>query len=490
VRYPPPKTDDADGIARLREALARVSYAEPPLSAALGLEKLLQRRPLHVPTYERMLPAGEPLATLIRLFVLGVSVPREAATAALEPLPLERAARMGLVASAPGGVEACLELVPVDGRLIASDPTKAHGHEPDHVLGITPGTLVLDALVLRRPAASALDLGTGSGLLALQAARHAGRVVAADINARALRFLEFNAALNEVDNIELREGSMFEPVEGEAFDLVVCNPPYYISPDAGVVFRDSGLSFCEELVRRLPGFVAEGGFGSALVSWVHGADDTWAEPLREWIAGGGCDALLLRYRAWEPLAYAADLNRSDDHDPDAYGEAIDRWLRYYAGRGIERISWGAVVLRRRTAGENWVWAHDSPATKIDPATEHLTRLFAAQDFLRGDPDRRSLLDETVALAGEHRIEQTVRLGGENGVVRTMLGLEGGLRFQVEVDDPALALLSQLDGREPLAETLARLDPGDGPPLAEAALPMVARLLELGFLVRTGPAEDV
>jgi SAM-dependent methyltransferase len=483
--YPPPATHDPEALALLREALGRAGYLERRIAEAIGLEKLLQRRPIQVPAYERMLPPGEPLSTLVRLFLLRLPVPREDAAGALAPLPVERAAEIGVVAPVAGGIEACLELVEVDGRLIASDPTQQRGHTSDHVLGLTPASLVLDALVPRRPVGAALDLGTGSGLLALQAARHAERVVAADINARALRFVEFNAVLNDVQNVEVREGSMFEPVEGETFDLIVCNPPYYISPAIGVVFRDSGLLFCEELVRRLPPYLAEGGFAVVIVSWVHGAEDAWAGPLASWVAGSGCDALLLRYRTWEPLAYAADLNRTEGHDPDAFGEAIDRWLDYYADLAIERISWGTIVLRRRSGAENWTWAHDSPAAKIDPATEHLMRLFEAQDYLRGVADRRALLEETVALAAEHLVEQSVRIGAENGAGRTMLSLRGGLRFQVEIDDPALALLSQLDGREPLGETLARLDPGDGPPLADSALPMVARLLELGFLVRTG-----
>ena len=58
-----------------------------------------------------------------------------------------------------------------------------------------------------------------------------------------------NAGLNGVSTgstsgrIEVREGSFFEPVRGETFDLVVTNPPFVISPATGerLVYRDSGL---------------------------------------------------------------------------------------------------------------------------------------------------------------------------------------------------------------------------------------------------------
>ena len=46
--------------------------------------------------------------------------------------------------------------------------------------------------------------------------------------------------LNGVANIEFRAGSFFEPANGEQFDLVVSNPPYVISPETELIFRDSG----------------------------------------------------------------------------------------------------------------------------------------------------------------------------------------------------------------------------------------------------------
>lgn len=60
---------------------------------------------------------------------------------------------------------------------------------------------------------------------ALLAAKHSGHVVATDVNPRALAFTELGAALSGFDHVECREGSFFDPVEGERFDLVVSNPP-------------------------------------------------------------------------------------------------------------------------------------------------------------------------------------------------------------------------------------------------------------------------
>ena len=75
---------------------------------------------------------------------------------------------------------------------------------------------------------SVLDLGTGSGIGAVFAARRGASVVAVDINPQAVRCARINALLNHADErIEVRLGDLFEPVSGRAFDLVLFNPPFY-----------------------------------------------------------------------------------------------------------------------------------------------------------------------------------------------------------------------------------------------------------------------
>jgi HemK-related putative methylase len=76
---------------------------------------------------------------------------------------------------------------------------------------------------------SVLDMGTGSGVCALFAARHARRVVAVDISAAAVRCARLNAVLNHLDDrIDIRHGDLFTPLADERFDLVLFNPPFLL----------------------------------------------------------------------------------------------------------------------------------------------------------------------------------------------------------------------------------------------------------------------
>ncbi|MGQ0744559.1 MAG: HemK2/MTQ2 family protein methyltransferase [Acidimicrobiales bacterium] len=96
------------------------------------------------------------------------------------------------------------------------------------------GDTWLLARALRRrlsPGARVLDLCTGSGALAMVAARCPGtHVTAIDLSAGAVAMARVNSAVRGL-RVEIRRGDLFEPVAGRLFDLIVANPPYVPAAD-------------------------------------------------------------------------------------------------------------------------------------------------------------------------------------------------------------------------------------------------------------------
>lgn len=96
--------------------------------------------------------------------------------------------------------------------------------------------------------ASALDLCTGSGLLAVVAATHgASRVVAVDVSRRAVLSARLNAAANGV-RVHAMRGNLFSPLANEQFDLIVSNPPYL--PSQGETLPTRGVARAWEAGRE------------------------------------------------------------------------------------------------------------------------------------------------------------------------------------------------------------------------------------------------
>jgi len=126
------------------------------------------------------------------------------------------------------------------------------------------------------PIRSILDLGTGSGCIAICLARNLPDVSihASDVSAAALAVARRNAQRHHVlERIEFRTGDLFEPWTGRRFDLIACNPPYIAQADAGrlpVSVRDyephvalfggpDGLSVLRRLVAEAPQHLHAGG---------------------------------------------------------------------------------------------------------------------------------------------------------------------------------------------------------------------------------------
>jgi release factor glutamine methyltransferase len=114
----------------------------------------------------------------------------------------------------------------------------------------------------------ALDMGTGSGIGALFAARRGYQVVAVDINPEAVRCARVNVLLNRFeDRVEVRYGDLFEPVGDERFDLVLFNPPFFRGqPRSLFDLAWRGEDVLERFAAGLPGRLRPGGTALVLLS--------------------------------------------------------------------------------------------------------------------------------------------------------------------------------------------------------------------------------
>jgi methylase of polypeptide subunit release factors len=299
---------------------------------------------------------------------------------------------------------------------------------------------------------------------ALLAARHAERVVATDLNPRALGLGRLSAELSGIDNVEWREGNLFEPVGDERFDLVVANPPFVISPTHDLTFRDGGRrgdELSREVVTGVAERLEEGGFGHVLCEWID------EDAPRRWLEASGCDAVVLRADTLDPVAYAMRWTALDAASPQQAAERAERWLPYYAELGIGEISTGAIVLRRRS-GTNWVH-HDELVSVRGDAGPQLLRIFEGHDLLASLPERRLAFAEGVTLIQ--------RLRGGGGPDRARLTTEQGAALPGRVPPELVPLLLSLDGQKPLAEAA-----GSG---LDAALPAIRDLVRRGYLAEGG-----
>ena len=472
-----------DPISRLGALLTERGFTEAGLEqalAGLGPDTAEVLRTVHPPGDDRLAP-------LVELFSFGLPVSIDEVERALSPLSVASLEAEGVALAHDGLLTAPLRITPWSGFLLFHDRWGEAALAPDYVGGPTDSAATLAHLTVRRVVEAALDLGTGCGLQALLASRHARRVVASDVNPRALAIARMNMRLNGVTNVEVVEGDLFEPVAGLRFDLVVANPPYVISPDSTFLFRDSGLEPGELCRRVLVGAAAhlnEGGYACTLANWAtDSTGDRWMAP-RSWTRESGCDVCTLSYGAEAPLVYAARWSEPPAAaDAAAQAATVGRWLEFYERAGIESIWFGGLVLRCRE-GRNWFTGIDLTSEGGGSGSDQILRIFTANDFLENggalDDVRFGPVPGTrLTHVLEHRDD---RYSLEEAAVT----VAEGIGAQARLDPLAVHVVVRLDGRSTLAEIVREVaaERGLAPePLAERSLDAVRRLYGLGLLAR-------
>jgi len=399
-----------------------------------------------------------PLNILFRWFWIGSPVETAVAHQFIPARLIELFLKSGMVSAENGNLISHYRISPFNEFPILSDHAVS-GAGPLHtntILWPNPTTRLCADLSIRTPVGRTLDLGTGNGCLALAASTHSHTVIATDLNPRAKEFCEFNAALNGITNIEYREGSAFEPVRGERFDLILANPPFFVTPSVRRVFSDNSMEldgFCRMLIQQAPEHLNEGGYCQMLIEWVQMKGQTWQDRMTEWFKDLGCDAWVMVGYARPSMDYAL-IRVQEDRDEvttaAAQAALTNTWREYFESRNVEAIFGGMIVLRKRE-GQNWVRMEELASMPERPFGEFIRRIFDSRDYMASHSDEE-LLQTRPALPPAVRLRRQFAISPEGWKV-TSIDLQPGegLPYSMALQPQVADFVALCDGKRTLEE---------------------------------------
>ena len=493
-------------IARLRDDLFTAGYTADTVDALWGPDAAAALRRGQREPARRAVSSTEGVGVLATVFVLGLPVAIERLAAALPASGLDGAVELGLVRVDGETAVPLLDLRPhafVDALgagswWIASDLGEAalrRAIPENHVLGVGGASSTLAGLMVGTKTDRVLDLGTGCGIQALHAARHAKHVVATDISERALELARFNAELNGVTSVEFRSGSLYEPVAGESFDRIVSNPPFVITPRGEGVpsyeYRDGGLvgdALVASVISDAAHHLAPGGIAQLLGNWEYRDGADAFDRVAGWLDGTGLDAWIVEREVQDAALYAETWIRDGGVLPrtDEFDALYAAWLDDFAARGVTRIGFGYVTLRRPVSGAPTLRRlerlNGGLGNNPTGLGAHVAATLAAHDAQARLSDA-ALAATALVVAGDVTEERHYWPGDEDP---TVMDLRQGAGFgrTYPLGTAVAAVVGACDGELALGaicSAVAHLLEVDEDELLAEVLPSVRELVVTGFL---------
>ena len=357
-------------LAKLRSFFAAANYTEAGICERGNCASVAD---LRVPVATDDSEPQDGLDVLLHLFMHGKKLARSQVESHLTNNGVELLESFGLLAADPDDSQRCyapLALYPLFGLYLVSDQMRTLGAPKDQV----PVDVVYSALPFttdefmqslpQTPCESLLDIGTGTGVAALNAAaNYARQACGVDITERAVRVCEFNARLNGIDNVTVRKGDLYGPVAGETFDRIVAHPPYMPETNSRLIFRDGGEDG-EQLLRRiiqgLPDHLRPGGRFCCRTLATDRATVSLQHRLRDMLgpANSEFDVVVVVNRSIHPTHF----HFGQVLDGSMTAAALDQQVQAFERLGIASVvisfvtierhvrPSAPVTVRRRTAG--------------------------------------------------------------------------------------------------------------------------------------------
>jgi hypothetical protein len=472
-RYVPGNGSD-DDLQALRALFAGYTEAEI-------------RRRLNIPDLEA--DSMPPLDALIRLF-------HEGLYATEDELPADVLAlldRLGLIArdrECPGLVYSTATILRVAGELNVCDRGGApdgstYPLQPDVVYPpIFDNTCRYLAGLPSTPCEAMLEIGTGAGMGAILGARHARRVWATDINARAVLFARLSCRLAGLDNVTVLEGDLYSPVEGLTFDRIAIHPPWAPATQSEFIFGDGGEdgeTIIRGSIERLPQFLLPGGRFYAMLLASDRQGEKFEERVRSWLGPG---------REQFDIA-VAEFSRDSTHGFLAQNlakgsiseGAIRFWLDLWKATATEAMVYGMMIVQRHQGEREPVTVRAQ--TGIDYSARHLEDLLDWEMLVRSPGAAEKLLASRPLVSPHSALKTTSRVHNGSFTTEAMaLECSGPFRSVFACEWWLARVVGQCDGAKTWREHFESARTGSMIPetvTAEEFAGLLASLVRAGLV---------
>jgi carbamoyltransferase len=411
--------DDSSALVGLRDRLIALGYTCERIEQKLRLSSIMRfNRVSHDFTMVRLwdryfLDHLTPLDILIRVFFLGLPEADRVVSELFHPPEMSLLRRAGLLADDESGcLTSPVTLWPCSSLLIATDwiaewcPEDESSPAVRRVMSLGWDSYSLAHAVPSAIEGPALDLCTGSGVIALQMASRGHEVVGVDINPRAVNFATFNALFNGLPRARFFCGDLFDFAHEHPslpWAFISANPPFVPAPSTEqLLYRSGGPSGEDVLSRIVAGCVehlAPRGICQIVTELVDTQVERYEDKVSRWLGGSRdfAGAVLFQGAPWTPMTHAARYSHEGGVPCPRHGHiAAFDWVDTFNRVHLKSIDFGFILLHRSPGHGSPIarWRHtfvpSSSGVTVDLPRRVLAALARLSEGAANDPTRLRL----------------------------------------------------------------------------------------------------
>ena len=350
------RLEPSSHFAALRDFLRHSEFNEPTICHRAGIaglnEFLFENR-----KWSTFATESDGLGILIRMFLIGEQLGVQVLEGAIPARALEAMKNLGLLIEDPADntqLSASAALYPIGCLFIVSDRwttpyDKAPGLPADFVYpAISTDSSQFTTNFACEPCENFLELCSGAGPAALEAAGHASHVWAVDITERSTQVAEFNRLLNGLDNVTTLKADLYESLGTLTFDRIVAHPPYMPVLNPAELYYAGGVDGEQvtcRIVAGLPRYLRPGGRFYGLVQGSDRDSGPFEQRVRAWLGEeqSEFDIVIAVKATQKPsdtaMQYAVKANSG--------GQTVQQMREALRSLGVERMVYGWLIMQRR-----------------------------------------------------------------------------------------------------------------------------------------------
>lgn len=364
--------------------LKQNKYTKNAICEKLNIPDLQSIEPTYMPYYSSIKLGVDKLDMLISLFLVRGAINKAEAINLFGKELFQLLIDIRVLYLRKNKIASYIDIFCIDEHYIATDHRflflEEDKMDESPVMYIGSDSYGLVNTAPRKLSEMTLDLCTGSGIQSIIASKYSKQVFAVDINPRAIRFSRFNIQLNDINNIKVFKGDLYNALPNLKFETILANPPFVPSPDENMKFRDGGVkgeTILSNIIKNSKDYLTNKGRLYIVTDLVD--VENYQQKLKKWWGSSNAKMMVLKTADRNEILFSVPhCHYPFNQTYKEYSNELIKWVGNFQKSNLNAVNFGYILIEKSNYTIYFSKTISNPSI---PIYDQVEEFFEQNDFL-------------------------------------------------------------------------------------------------------------